>query len=146
GVLRATHAQPRLLLVAHPSRDVREAFWIAGGRLVDSGPIANHDLDQLQQRTEAAVARGGRLGELGAHVPTGEIDEVRILGSWLASHPETAQLVLHPVPGRDALAKFLAAAAPEPQLDLAAPGRAGSGLERELDDDRADLVGADRDV
>ncbi|MGI9185654.1 MAG: exonuclease domain-containing protein [Solirubrobacteraceae bacterium] len=132
GVLRATHAQPRLVLVAHPNGDAREAFWIAGGRLVDSGAIADDDLDQVQQRTEAAVARSGRLGELGAHVPPGEIDEVRILGSWLASHPETAQLVLEPAPDRDALAAFLA--------------RSGSGLERELDDDRADLVGADRHV
>ncbi|MGH2866581.1 MAG: exonuclease domain-containing protein [Solirubrobacteraceae bacterium] len=146
GVLRATHAQPRLLLVPHPSRAQGEAFWIAGGRLVDSGPIADADLDQLQQRTDAAVARSGRLGELGAHVPPGEVDEVRILGSWLASHPETAQLVLHPAPDRDALAAFLADAASGPQRDDPVAGRPGSGHERELDDDRADLVGADCDV
>ena len=37
----ATHAQPRLVLVAIPAGDEREAFWVAGGRLVDSGPIAS---------------------------------------------------------------------------------------------------------
>ncbi len=146
GVLRATHAQPRLLLVPHPSRDEREAFWIAGGRLVDSGPIANDDLDQLEQRTAAAAARSGRLGELGAHVPPDEVDEVRILGSWLASHPETAQLVLHPASDREALAAFLAGGASTPRLGLTATDRPGSGRERELDHDPADLVGADRDV
>ena len=87
GVLVATHAQPRLLLVSHPSRAEREAFWIAGGRLVDFGPIANVDAAAFQARTVAALARGGRRGELGAHVPPGEIDEVRILGTWVASHP-----------------------------------------------------------
>ena len=36
--------------------------------------------------------RAGRAGELGAHVPPDEIDEVRLIGSWLASHPDTPQL------------------------------------------------------
>ncbi|HEY5189078.1 MAG TPA: hypothetical protein VII87_08605, partial [Solirubrobacteraceae bacterium] len=130
GVLQATHARPRLLIVAHPSRDEHEAFWIAGGRLVDSGPIGGLDHDQLLARTRGAVARGGRLGELGAHVPPEEIDEVRIIGSWLASHPQTPQLVLDDAPEVETLGAF----------------RTRSGLERELHDDGADLVGADRNV
>ena len=32
--------------------------------------------------------------ELGAHVPPDEIDELRIVSNYLASHPETTQLVL----------------------------------------------------
>ena len=65
-----------------------EGFWLAGGRLVDSGVIA--DGEDLAARCEAAARRGGRAGELGAHVPPGEIAPVRILQTWLASHPETA--------------------------------------------------------
>jgi hypothetical protein len=33
-------------------------------------------------------------GELGAHVPPDEIDELRIVANYLAAHPETPQVVL----------------------------------------------------
>jgi DNA polymerase-3 subunit epsilon len=90
-VLEATHAQPRLLLVAHPTDPQRrEAFWLAGGRLVDVGPLPD-DAGQLAARNARALARAGRAGELGAHVPPGEVDEVRIITTWLASHPQTEQ-------------------------------------------------------
>ncbi len=37
------------------------------------------------------MARGGPgLPEVGAHVPPDEIDEIRIVQTFLASHPETA--------------------------------------------------------
>jgi excinuclease UvrABC nuclease subunit len=131
GVLEATHARPRLLLAAHPNGAEFDGFWISGGRLVDWGSLGPGDLDQLASRTVEAIARGGRLGELGAHVPPAEVDEVRILGSWLASHPDTPRLALSPAPDRVTLEAFLERA---------------SALERKLDDDRLDLVGADRDV
>jgi len=131
GVLEATHARPRLLLAAHPNGAGFDGFWISGGRLVDWGPLGAEDLDQLASRTAQALARSGRTGELGAHVPPAEVDEVRILGSWLASHPDTPQLALRPAPDRAALEALL-----EP----------ASGLEGQLDDDRLDLVRADRDV
>ena len=67
GVLEATHARPRLILAAHPSEaDRSEAFWLAGGRLVDYGPVT---ADDITERTERALSRAGRAGELGAHVP-----------------------------------------------------------------------------
>jgi DNA polymerase-3 subunit epsilon len=124
GVLEATHARPRLILAPHPSDPARaEAFWLAGGRLVDYGPAGG---DDLATRTERAIRRAGRADELGAHVPPDEIAEVRLIGSWLASHPDAPQLSLRPEPTPEQLDEFLSL----------------SG-ERELDDDRLDLVGAD---
>jgi DNA polymerase III subunit epsilon len=126
GVLEATHARPRLLLGAHPDGAEFDCFWIVGGRLVDWGPVGTDDLGTLEARTAAALARDLRPGELSTHVPPGEIDEVRILSAWLSSHPDTPWLPLRPAPGRDALAAFVS-----------------SALERQRDDGRADLVGAD---
>src|SRR5581483_9083024 len=131
GVLEATHARPRLVAVRHPTGPQLDGFWLVGGRLVDWGPL-DDDLDQLEARTAAALKRAGRIGELGAHVPPDEIDEVRIVGTWLASHPETPQLSLRQLPDRDTLRGFV--------------GEAASALERKLDDDRLDLVEADRDL
>jgi DNA polymerase-3 subunit epsilon len=156
GVLEATHARPRLVLARHPSDARLEGFWLAGGRLVDWGPVGD-DLDELRARTSAAQVRGGRAGELGAHVPPGEVDEVRIIGSWLASHPDAAWLSLAPEPDGAALAGFVARARSQPEPDSAGgsdswggsnsrggsgPG-GGSALERELDHDGLDRVGAD---
>jgi DNA polymerase III subunit epsilon len=91
GVLEATHARPRLVLAAHPSEpDRQEAFWLAGGRLVDFGPLPA-DAEELRTRSERALQRAGRAGELGAHVPPDEVDEVRIITTWLASHPDAEQ-------------------------------------------------------
>jgi DNA polymerase-3 subunit epsilon len=131
GLLEATHARPRLLVARHPTGSELDGFWLAGGRLVDWGPL-DHDLDQLKARTAAALKRAGRIGELGAHVPPDEVDEVRIVGSWLASHPGAAQLPLRPAPDEATLQAFLA--------------RSVSAPERELDHDGLDLVGADRDL
>jgi DNA polymerase III subunit epsilon len=125
GVLEATHARPRLVLAAHPTEDDFDCFWIAGGRLVDWGPLGGCDLDQIEARTAAAAARSGRIQDVGTHVPPDEIDELRILGSWLAAHPDAPQLALRPAPDPVALRTFLAEA---------------SARERELDHDRADLV------
>jgi DNA polymerase III subunit epsilon len=96
GTLEATHARARLLLAAHPVDPERQdAFWLVGGRLVDWGPLppAPPGNRALEERTQAALNRGGRA-ELGAHVPPDEIDELRIVSNYLASHPETTQLVL----------------------------------------------------
>jgi DNA polymerase-3 subunit epsilon len=134
GVLEATHARPRVVLAPHPSRMEPEAFWLVGGRLVDFGPVvgsgAGDDVESLVVRTEAALRREGRVGEVGAHVPPDEVDEVRILGTWLASHPDTPQLALRPAPDDAALGDLLERAR-------------RSGSEGELDDDGVDLVGAD---
>jgi DNA polymerase-3 subunit epsilon len=107
GVLEATHARPRLLLAAHPTDPQSvDAFWLAGGRLVDWGPVPDGSTE-LEQRTTAALRRGGRVGELGAHVPPDEVDEVRIVASYLASHSDTPQLTLEPPPNRTALEEFV---------------------------------------
>ncbi len=103
GVLEATHARPRLVLAAHPTDPRRrDAFWLVGGRLVDWGALPG-DLDELSERTAAALARGGRVGELGAHVPPDEVDEVRLVRTYLASHADLPQLTLDPAPTPEAL-------------------------------------------
>jgi len=94
GALEATHARARLLLAAHPVDQTRhDAFWLVGGRVVDWGP-APEDTDTFEERTHLALRRGGRAGELGAHVPPDEIDELRIVATYLDSHPELAQVML----------------------------------------------------
>ncbi len=108
GVLEATHARPRLLVARHPTGPSADAFWVVGGRLVDWGAMPA-DAEELADRTEAALRRGGRAGELGAHLPPAEIDEVRILGTYLASHPDVTQITLEPAPDRAALVTALAA-------------------------------------
>jgi DNA polymerase III subunit epsilon len=107
GVLRATHADPRLVLAGHPREPRYDAFWIVGGRLADWGELPA-DLDELEARTAAAIVRAPRPGE-NAHVPAEEIDEVRIVSGWLASH-QALTLALDPAPERDALEAFAAQA------------------------------------
>ena len=93
-VLEATHARPRVIFVAHPADSARrEAFWLSGGRLVAVGPEPTGPA-QLAERTAATLARAGRAGELGAHVPPDEIAEVRIVTTYLASHPDVEQRLL----------------------------------------------------
>jgi DNA polymerase-3 subunit epsilon len=150
GVLEATHARPRLVLAPHPEPDRAhqpEAFWLVGGRLVDFGPVAESGtagaLEQLVARTEAALRREGRAGEVGAHVPPDEVDEVRILGTWLASHPDAPQLALRPAPDEAALRDLWERAwryGGDGELERAPR----SGGEGKLDDDAVDLVGADQ--
>jgi DNA polymerase III subunit epsilon len=94
GALEATHVRSRLVLAAHPVDPSRQdAFWLVGGRLLDWGP-APEDSGELEERTRSALTRAGRAGELGAHVPPDEIDELRIIANYLASHPDTTQVAL----------------------------------------------------
>jgi DNA polymerase III subunit epsilon len=128
GALEATHARPRLALASHPTEPSFDAFWLVGGRLVDWGPVG--DGAALAERTAAALARGGRIGELGAHVPPDEVDEVRIVASWLASHPDAPQLVLEPAPGAEALQALLDRSATERKLDHECSDPAGADGDR----------------
>jgi len=133
GVLESTHARPLLVLARHPSRPALDGFWLAGGRLVDSGEIAPGE--DLAARCEAAARRAGRSDELGAHVPPAEIAPVRILQTWLQSHPETARVWLDPMPDAQTLSALESQARAE-----AAPAPSG---ERQLDDVGGDVLVAD---
>ncbi len=106
GVLRATHSFPRLVLARHPSKRRFDAFWVVGGRVRDWGPLPT--VDELAERTES-VLEAAEPGHSGA-VPVDEVDEVRIVSSWLAAN-EAHELPLDPPPGPAALAELVAGAA-----------------------------------
>ena len=123
GVLRATHAAPRLVLAQHPVKERFDVLWLVRGRLVDWGPLPGHS--ELVERTRAALARPpGRTV-----VPADEVDEVRIVASWIADN-EPPDLALHPPPSAPALMRFAASATgevdarhgPERQRDPEHPG------------------------
>jgi DNA polymerase-3 subunit epsilon len=102
GVLRATHTAPRLVLAKHPVKERYDAFWLVRGRLVDWGALPSHE--ELVERTEAALARPpGR-----AVVPVDEVDEIRIVASWVADG-ELAELALEPAPTERELLDFVGA-------------------------------------
>jgi DNA polymerase-3 subunit epsilon len=107
GMLRATHTAPRLVLAQHPVKERFDAFWIVQGRLVDWGPLPG--ASELAERTEDALSRPpGR-----APIPANEIDEVRIVASWIAEH-EPPTLKLDPAPAYAALLEFARAGSPAP--------------------------------
>jgi DNA polymerase-3 subunit epsilon len=106
GVLAATHTRPRLLLAAHPAGERFDAFWLVGGRIADWGPLG--DLDDVAARTAQALRSGDGTGPTAILRPD-EVDEARILATWLDSHA-VASLDLGRPPDRAALARFLAGA------------------------------------
>jgi DNA polymerase-3 subunit epsilon len=111
GVLEATHARPRLMVAAHPTDGTADAFIVVGGRLRDWGPITQ--ARALYERATIALARGSaRRGELTAHLPPDEVDEMRIVATWLASHPRTPELPLDPPPEELAVKAFVAGVQP----------------------------------
>jgi hypothetical protein len=82
-------------------KDRHDAFWVVKGRLVDWGPLPGHS--EMVERTKAALARApGR-----SVVPVDEVDEIRIVASWVADH-EPPQLALDPTPSAPALIRFVA--------------------------------------
>jgi DNA polymerase III subunit epsilon len=114
GVLRATHAAPRLVLARHPVKERFDAFWVVQGRLVDWGPLPAHS--KLVERTETALQR--RPGR--TVVPLDEIDEVRIVAGWIADH-EPPELALDPQPSPTALLRFARAATPSEREPVPLP-------------------------
>jgi DNA polymerase III subunit epsilon len=102
GVLRATHAAPRLVVARHPVKERFDAFWLVRGRLVDWGPLPGPS--ELLERTERALDHPpGRTV-----VPADEVDEVRIVAGWVADH-EPPELALDPRPDERAVRSFAAA-------------------------------------
>ena len=94
GVLRAVHAAPQLVLARHPAKERFDAFWLVDGRVADWGPLPGPS--ELAERTEAALARRKPRGP--APLPPEEVDEVRIVSSWLADH-DAPRLSLAEAPG-----------------------------------------------
>lgn len=83
GTLRAMHARPSLIIAPHPRGAAPgDAFWLVGGRLVDWCRATSEA--ELERRSAAALARAAGRGA--AHVPAEEVDELRIVATWLASH------------------------------------------------------------
>jgi DNA polymerase-3 subunit epsilon len=93
GVLRATHTGARLVVAPHPATPGRaDAFWIVGGRIADWGPLPE-DPAEVSARTAHALA-GAPAPGLGGWLPASELDEMRIVGSWLAGHEDAPVLEL----------------------------------------------------
>jgi hypothetical protein len=132
GVLEATHERSRLVVCAHPTKPRWDALWVVAGRVIDWGPLdagggasvealggSAHTrpaaepagatalpVDEIHRRSVEALARRPRPGARTA-VPADEVDEVRIVGGWLAGH-EADELPLEAAADRGALAGFLA--------------------------------------
>ena len=109
GVLRAVHAGARLVVAPHPQERGRaDAFWIAGGRVVDWArlPAAR---PEVVARTVEALRAAPQDRSLGAWLPPEELDEVRLVGGWLASHGARV-LELRPEPPAGRVEAFVAAA------------------------------------
>jgi DNA polymerase-3 subunit epsilon len=104
GVLAATHAQPRLVLAEHPRGGAWDAFWLVGGRVADWGPLTG--AGDMARRTQEALRAGDGTGHSTWLAPQ-DVEDMRTVGTWLASHPLTAELALSPAPSADALAAFL---------------------------------------
>jgi DNA polymerase-3 subunit epsilon len=79
GQLEAVHAGTRLVLAQHPVKPQWDVFWIVAGRVVDWGALPGRD--QLERRTAAALAKARRPTPL----KPAEVDEVRIVASWVTS-------------------------------------------------------------
>jgi len=117
GVLAASHARPRLLLAEHPRGGRFDAFWLVGGRIVDWGALG--DLDDLCARTAGALRYGDGTGPTASLTPD-EVDEARIVATWLDRNPARALDLTRAADG-PALERFVAAArAPAAAAETAA--------------------------
>jgi len=119
GVVAASHARPRLVLAQHPRGGRFDAFWLVGGRVVDWGALG--DLDDVAERTARALRGGDGTGPTSSLQPD-EVDDARIVATWLASRPAPT-LDLGRAPGRDELERFVARARESEPPRSPAPGR-----------------------
>jgi DNA polymerase-3 subunit epsilon len=97
GVLRATHTAPRLVLARHPVKHRFDAFWVVHGRVADWGSLPG--AGELAERTQHALRR---VRSRPAPVPADEVDEVRIVSTWVAAN-EPPALSLEAAPPAAAL-------------------------------------------
>ena len=79
GLVRAVHAGSRAVLAKHPVKPEWDLFWVAGGRVVEWGPLP----EQLPGLRERAEQLGGDRASAPVVAPD-EVHEVRIVSSWLA--------------------------------------------------------------
>ncbi len=109
GVLRAVHSGARLVIAPHPrDRGRADALWIAGGKVVDWARLPD-GLEDVAARTADALRAAPHPGGLGGWLQPAELDEVRLVGGWLASHA-VRTLELQPAPAPARLEAFVAAA------------------------------------
>jgi hypothetical protein len=91
-LLRAAHAESRLVLAGVEGREGLDAFWLVGGRIVDWGPLEatkgpgrqaalGSPLDDLADRTAAALRRSRD-----PFIPADEVGELRMVSTWIAAH------------------------------------------------------------
>jgi DNA polymerase III subunit epsilon len=123
GLLEATHAQTRLVLARHPVKERWDALWIVAGRVADWGPLP--DSEELARRTEAALERRPS-GARRPVIPPEEVDEIRIVQSWIAAH-DPPQLELGAETGPDRVADWVEeATAHSSPARASAPAAAGA--------------------
>jgi DNA polymerase-3 subunit epsilon len=118
GVLAATHARPRLVLAPHPAGERFDCFWLVGGRIADWGPLG--DIDDVVARTAQALRSGDGTGPTATLRPD-EVDEARIVATWLDGHAAPS-LDLGRPPDRAALERFLAGAGAGAGVGAERPG------------------------
>jgi DNA polymerase III subunit epsilon len=105
GVLRAVNAGTRLVLARHPQDGGRfDALWVAGGRVVDWGPLPREPAEVAAR--SAAVLRRGPAPWLAPE----DVAEARLVGAWIAAHGPPA-LELRPGVGPREHAEFLSSQA-----------------------------------
>ena len=93
GVLRATEAEPRLVVARHPVKERFDAFWIVQGRVTDWGPLPG--AEELTQRTERILAKPPSRSR--SPLAPDQVDEVRIVAGWIAEHePDQLELGADP--------------------------------------------------
>ncbi|MEA2449081.1 MAG: polymerase subunit epsilon, partial [Thermoleophilaceae bacterium] len=103
GLLEAAHAHSRLVLARHPSKERWDAFWIVAGRVADWGELPPPR--ELAARTERALERLPARGRPALVAPE-EVDEIRLVHSWIAAH-DPPRLSLDDRPTGEALAAFV---------------------------------------
>jgi DNA polymerase-3 subunit epsilon len=93
GVLRATHTGARLVLAPHPEAAGRyDAIWIAGGRVVDWGPVSPV-AEELAPRSARAFRKAPPPGRIGGWLPADAVAETRLVDAWIAANrPPTLEL------------------------------------------------------
>src|SRR5437763_11016987 len=105
GVLEAAHARSRLVLAKHPAKDRWDAFWVIAGSVVDWGSLP--DPGEAAERTDRALERRPRRQR---PVAPEQVDEIRIVHTWIAAH-DPPLLELDPRPPRADLERWLRRAA-----------------------------------